>query len=196
MIQEIESQESDALSEVVKKAKDVIYCGVCSFPPEYCEYGNFTDKCMEWLKKNHTELYIRLYSGDSLIIEKQNTISEEKEKIDENDKIQTKEKIKGLKKTKKNTVSKVLLRRLERNRKKYVISVQGLELYGIDVKKAAKLLGKKFATGSSVTKNGCDVDELVIQGDYIDEIYAYILETYPEISEEDIECYKDKQKKK
>ncbi|EMR09763.1 hypothetical protein PNEG_01947 [Pneumocystis murina B123] len=193
---EIESQESDIFSQVVKKAKDVIYCGVCSFPPEYCEYGNFSGKCMEWLKENHMELYIRLYSQDPLIIEKQDIIFEEKEKIDESNKIRTKEETKGLKKTKKNTISKVLIKRVERNKRKYVVIVQGLELYGIDVKKASKLLGKKFATGSSVTKNVCDIDELVIQGDHIDEIYNYILETYPEIPEENIECFKDKQKKK
>ncbi|QSL66180.1 hypothetical protein MERGE_000555 [Pneumocystis wakefieldiae] len=196
MIHEIESQESDTLSEVVKKAKDVIYCGVCSFPPEYCEYGNFFDKCMEWLKKNHMELYIQLYSPDSLIIQEQNIISEEKERVDESSKIRIKEEAKGLKKAKKNTIPKVLIKRVERNKRKYVVTLQGLELYGIDVKKAAKLLGKKFATGSSVTKNACDIDELVIQGDHIDEIHDYILETYPEIPKENIECFKDKQKKK
>lgn len=48
--------------------------------------------------------------------------------------------------------SKVMIKRVERNKRKYVTAVSGLEAHGLDLKKVAKDFGKKFATGSSVTK--------------------------------------------
>lgn len=39
----------------------VIYCGKCGIPPEYCEYGpDFETHCNPWLKKNHPELHAKL----------------------------------------------------------------------------------------------------------------------------------------
>ncbi|KAK5179122.1 Translation machinery-associated protein 22, partial [Cryomyces antarcticus] len=51
----------------------------------------------------------------------------------------------------KKASSKVLIKRVERNKRKYVTAVSGLEAHGLDLKKVAKDFGKKFATGSSVT---------------------------------------------
>jgi len=40
----------------------------------------------------------------------------------------------------------------------------------VDLKKAAKFLAQKFATGASVTKNAQGLDEIVVQGDVSDEV--------------------------
>ena len=48
--------------------------------------------------------------------------------------------------------SKVTIKRVERNKRKYVTAVSGLEAFGLENKKMSKEFGKKFATGSSVTK--------------------------------------------
>ncbi len=45
--------------------------------------------------------------------------------------------------------SKVYIKRVERNKRKYVTEVSGLEAFGLDLKKIAKEFGKKFATGSA-----------------------------------------------
>jgi density-regulated protein DRP1 len=45
---------------------------------------------------------------------------------------------------------------------------------GIDLKKASKQFSSKFATGSSVTKNVQNQDEIVVQGDVSDEIVEMI----------------------
>ncbi|KAG9050529.1 Translation machinery-associated protein 22 [Tulasnella sp. UAMH 9824] len=45
---------------------------------------------------------------------------------------------------------------------------------GIELKKAAKLLAQKFATGSSVTKNPQGQDEIVVQGDVSDDVFEII----------------------
>ena len=42
---------------------NVIYCGKCGMPPEYCEYGpDFETHCDPWLKKHHPELHASLAS--------------------------------------------------------------------------------------------------------------------------------------
>lgn len=52
----------------------------------------------------------------------------------------------------------------------------------IDLKKAAKSFASKFACGSSVVKNNQGMDEIVVQGDVSDDLYDYILETWPNVS--------------
>src|ERR1700761_2531571 len=77
--------------------------------------------------------------------------------------------------------SKILIKRVERNKRKYVTAIQGLELFGMDLKKVAKEFGKKFATGSSVTKVPGGGDEITVQGDLSAEIEDYLLDTYKDI---------------
>jgi density-regulated protein DRP1 len=71
--------------------------------------------------------------------------------------------------------SKILIKRIERNKRKYVTAVQGLEAFGLDIKKVAKDFGKKFATGSSVTK---------------------LTQNYKNVPEDNVELIEDKKKKK
>ena len=68
----------------------------------------------------------------------------------------------------------MIIKRLERNKRKHVTSIQGLEVFGIDLKKAAKQFAGKFATGSSVTKNIQGQEEIVVQGDVSEEIAEMI----------------------
>lgn len=88
------------------------------------------------------------------------------------------------------------IRRIERNKKKFVTAVTGLEAFGLDLKKVAKEFGKKFATGSSVTKTASGGEEIVVQGDVSDEIEEMLLEKYGDkIPEDNIELVDDKKKK-
>jgi density-regulated protein len=59
----------------------------------------------------------------------------------------------------------------------------------------AKEFGKKFATGSSVTKTASGGEEIVVQGDVSDEIEEFLLEKYTQIPEDNIELVDDKKKK-
>lgn len=48
--------------------KDIVYCGVCSMPPEYCEFdAKLLPKCKAWLKENFDELYEQYYAADGWI---------------------------------------------------------------------------------------------------------------------------------
>jgi translation initiation factor 1 (eIF-1/SUI1) len=66
----------------------------------------------------------------------------------------------------------------------------------LENKKVAKELGKKFATGSSVTKSPAGVEEITVQGDVSEDVQEWLLEVYgKEIPESNIELVEDKKKK-
>ncbi|KAI9740388.1 MAG: Translation machinery-associated protein 22 [Cirrosporium novae-zelandiae] len=93
--------------------------------------------------------------------------------------------------------STVIIKRIERNKRKYVTSIQGLEAFGLDNKKIAKELGKKFATGSSMTKlPGGIGEEIVVQGDVSDDVIDWLEEKYGDkVPSDNVEFVEDKKKK-
>ncbi|KAI5966003.1 TMA22 [Candida theae] len=181
------------MSEI--EPKRIIYCGVCSYPPEFCEFGISLTKCQQWLHSKHPEIYASLYpdiapagssssetaaaSGDqpvSTLAAATSSLS-----IDQNNKIQQdlakkqhREEIKQQKELAKKLSSKITIKRIERNKRKHIISISGLEVFNIDSKKLAKTFASKFATGASVTKNAEKMDEILVQGDVSDEAKLYI----------------------
>ena len=90
----------------------------------------------------------------------------------------------------------VQIKRVERNKRKFVTVISGLEEHGLDLKKIAKELGKKFATGASVTKTAAGGEEITVQGDVSDDVYDWLVEKYEQVPEDNIECVEDKPKKK
>jgi density-regulated protein len=90
--------------------------------------------------------------------------------------------------------ARVLIKRVERNKRKFVTAVSGLEAFGLDIKKVSKDFGKKFATGSSVTKTASGGEEIVVQGDLSDEIYEYLVDE-GEIPDDNVELVEDKKKR-
>ncbi|CAN6675175.1 hypothetical protein TRVA0_104S00144 [Trichomonascus vanleenenianus] len=176
---------------------EVLYCGVCTFPPEYCEFGGTAKRCKGWLEKNHPDTYTRLYteSGEatsSLPVEKQEEIEQKVKKQ------QAKEESRAERELQKKLASKVTIKRIERSKRKHVIAILGLEVFGIDLKKLAKTFASKFATGASVTKSAEGKDEIIIQGDVGDEVHDYINELLEEkgLTEIKVEQVEDKPKKK
>merc|ERR1712012_81686 len=93
---------------------------------------------------------------------------------------------KGMMKAKKKEEKvdkKILLSIAPRGKKKAVTVVQGLKTFGIDLKVASKFFGQKFACGASITGD----DEIVIQGDFKDDLWDLIPEKWPEVDEDLIE---------
>ena len=96
------------------------------------------------------------------------------------------------------SASKVTIKRIERNKRKYVTTVSGMETFGFELKKVAKDFGKKFATGSSVTKTPSGGEEITVQGDVSDDILDMILDGdgyRDKIPEDNVEQVEDKKKK-
>ncbi|KAK0103220.1 Translation machinery-associated protein 22 [Cadophora gregata] len=187
---------ADADQDFVPQSRSVIYCGVCSLPPEYCEFGGTVKKCQEWLQKNNENLYERLWSEDALAAAT-SSLSVDAQKRAEKDAHKKALKAEAAEAKQAATIksSKVIIKRVERNKRKFVTTVTGLEAFSLENKKVAKDLGKKFATGSSVTKVPSGGEEIVVQGDVSEEIEEFLLEKYPVIPEDNIELVEDKKKK-
>ncbi|KAK2811984.1 Translation machinery-associated protein 22 [Emmonsiellopsis sp. PD_5] len=188
------------------QARHVVYCGVCSLPPEYCEFGGTVKKCQEWLEKNHPDMHQRLYS-DETITANLNTLSLTARERAAKDaaKKEAKAALAETRNLERKAAAKVQIKRVERNKRKYVTVISGLEAHGLENKKIAKELGKKFATGSSVTKavsgvaataQGGSGEEITVQGDVSDDVFEWLMEIYGGVVPEDnVELVEDKKKK-
>ncbi|KAK0205256.1 translation initiation factor SUI1 [Desarmillaria ectypa] len=153
----------------------VLYCTVCSYPPEYCEFGEHLTRCKEWLHEAHPDLYEKYYSDEALQAKIGTLSLQAQEKLEKDTaKKEAKAEAKADAALKKKMASQITIKRIERNKRKHVTSVHGLEAFGVDLKKVAKQFASKFATGSSVTKNPQGQDEIVVQGDVSGEILEMI----------------------
>ncbi|GFP53601.1 hypothetical protein ACSS6W_001162 [Trichoderma asperelloides] len=189
-----DTEQSEAPVEL--QGRNVIYCGVCTLPPEYCEYGGTVKKCQEWLEKHHPDMYARIWSPEALeAATAALSIDAQKRAAKDAQKKAAKAEAAEQKQANKLASSVVTIKRIERNKKKFVTAVIGLEAFGLDLKKVAKDFGKKFATGSSVTKLPSGGEEIVVQGDVSDELEEFILEKYKDVPEDNIELVDDKKKK-
>ncbi|KAH3676377.1 hypothetical protein WICMUC_002008 [Wickerhamomyces mucosus] len=184
------------MTEVIQP-KEVLYCGVCSFPPEYCEFGASFKKCKLWLDENDQELFNKLYSDEALATATSSLSIEKQEKIEKDlQKKQAKEEAKQERELQKKLQSKVILKRIERTKRKHAIAISGLEVFEIDMKKLAKTFASKFATGCSVTKNAEKKEEIIVQGDVGDAIEVYITGLLKEKGLLDIKVEQIEEKKK
>ncbi|KAK3114966.1 Translation machinery-associated protein 22 [Teratosphaeriaceae sp. CCFEE 6253] len=180
-----------------RPAKHVVYCGVCTLPPEYCEYGGTTKKCEDWLEANHPKLHAEIYSADTAAKGMSDLSLDAQKRADKDaQKKAAKAEAAEIREAKERAASKIIIKRVERNKRKYVTEVSGLEAFGLDLKKVAKEFGKKFATGSSVTKNaGGTGEEITVQGDVSEDIFDWLHEHHEGIPEDNIELIEDKKKK-
>lgn len=161
----------------VKYPLNVVYCGECSMPIEFCEYWPAAEKCKEWALQNAPDAISKLSvanGGDGGGGE-----DGEAEGADGDDKGKRQTRGgKGMMRAKKKATEmgpkKLVVTRSQRNKKKYVTVVSGLATHGVDLKVASKKFGSKFACGSSVTGE----DEIVIQGDIVDDLIDFISDTF------------------
>ena len=200
--------------------KSIIYCGVCSAPPEYCSYNQrkIQTRCIQWLNSTHPSLYSKLHSKSledmlkDLDLAKDSSetssstsstvpnegessstnIESEENKEDEEEGKKSKKKSKrggGLKPIKPvdsgDTGGPVRISTEVRNKKKRITMISGLDSYSnIKLKDVSKALGKKFATGASVsTEAGKQV--IVIQGEVPGETVDFLVSKF-DVPEENI----------
>jgi len=73
------------------------------------------------------------------------------------------------------------LKRSDRNKRKAVTHIRGLELFGLDLKKVAKKLAGKYACGASVVKDVNGKELVDVQGDFVDDLLEYLPKEFPEV---------------
>ncbi|AET41195.1 Tma22p Ecym_7369 [Eremothecium cymbalariae DBVPG len=188
--------------------QQVVYCGVCSLPPEYCEFTGKFKRCKVWLQESHQDLYTKLYGdveaeGEGEVADvtgklAKSSIGEAREEELEKklQKLQAKEESKEQRELAKKLSSKVVIRREARTKKKCMIAISGLEVFEIDMKKLAKTFASKFATGCSVSKNIEKKEEVIVQGDIADGVEAYIHALLEEKGLKDVKVEQIETKKK
>ncbi|PKS06522.1 hypothetical protein jhhlp_007270 [Lomentospora prolificans] len=209
--------EDDQHDVSLDPGREVIYCGGRSchlsgpettdwtnlalprlgFTSPYCEYGGTVKKCQQWLEETHSEMYQKIWSAEALEAATASlSVDAQKRAAKDAQKKAAKAEAALQKQADKLAKSVITIKRIERNKKKFVTAVSGLEAFGLDLKKIAKEFGKKFATGSSVTKTPSGGEEIVVQGDVSPEIEELLLEHYKDIPPDNIELVDDKKKKK
>ncbi|KAJ6016683.1 Translation machinery-associated protein 22 [Penicillium sp. IBT 35674x] len=183
---------------VEPQARHIVYCGVCTLPPEYCGFGGTAKKCEEWLKDEEPELWNQLYSEDALNANLSAlSVSAQERAAKDAAKKEAKAAQNEARDVERKAASKVIIKRVERNKRKYVTVISGLEVFGLENKKLAKELGKKFATGSSMTRSPSGTEEITVQGDVSEDVEDWLLEVYgSKVPGANIELVEDKKKKK
>ncbi|SCU79127.1 LAFA_0B00914g1_1 [Lachancea sp. 'fantastica'] len=182
--------------------KTVVYCGVCTYPLDYCEFSGKLKRCKVWVQENHPSLFSKYY-GDAEVEETTSklaasSIGDEREEKLEKDlkRLQSKQENREQRELAKKLSSKVIIKREARTKRKSMVAISGLEVFEIDMKKLAKTFASKFATGCSVSKNAEKKEEIVIQGDLADEVEAYIHKLLEEKGMKDVKVEKIDTKKK
>ncbi|XP_072984945.1 translation machinery-associated protein 22-like isoform X2 [Typha latifolia] len=163
----------------------VLYCGVCSFPAEYREFGPDFEKCKLWLRQNVPDASdkeadkaaeqlqaVGISGGGGGETSGPNAGGASASKQEE---------IKRLPggKTKKKEKQEVVIEKIIRNKRKCGTVVKGLDLFGIKLSDASKKLGKKFATGASVVKGPTEKELIDVQGDIAYDIVEFLAQTWP-----------------
>ncbi|XP_051541815.1 density-regulated protein [Myxocyprinus asiaticus] len=165
----------------------VLYCGVCSLPVEYCEYMPEPAKCKQWLEKNFPDVFAKLTLGTAPKRETGGGGGEGDEVPPAGEEEEKKKQKRGgrgqIKQKKKTVPQKVTIAKIPRAKKKYVTRVCGMATFDIDLKEAQRFFAQKFSCGASVSAE----DEIIIQGDFTDDIIDVIQEKWPEVDDDSIE---------
>ncbi|KAI1928768.1 Translation machinery-associated protein 22 [Ophidiomyces ophidiicola] len=193
-----DSAETEAQTAPAEpQARHIVYCGVCTLPPEYCEFGGTAKKCEEWIQTTHPDLHQKLYSEEAIAANLSALSLEARQRAAKDAaKKEAKAALVETRNQERKAAAMIQIKRVERNKRKFVTVVAGVEAHcGLDLKKLAKELGKKFATGSSVTKNPAGAEEITVQGDVSDDVLEWLVETKG-VPEDNVELVEDKKKKK
>ncbi|KAF0699301.1 Aste57867_10143 [Aphanomyces stellatus] len=186
-------------------AREILYCPIDNLPPEYCEYGPMFHECKAWLAEHVPTLFIQKYNRtitDLLDVEAQIAAGVEGITLEaEGSKSQSTSLSSplsssfrvGVKKKKAKAADggsdgksggNVYVERFQRQKKKFVTVVAGLDEYkGIDIKDVAKRMGKKFACSASVNKLDNGKAQIQLQGDVQHDLPHWLVEEF-EIPEE------------
>ncbi|KAL4111259.1 hypothetical protein PRIC1_002940 [Phytophthora ramorum] len=179
---EEDEEEEEKEKDGQPKLRNVLYCPIDTFPPEYCEYGPMFNECKPWLAEHCPDLVLTKYNRTvSELLEVEQQIADGVEGITlevEGKTVKKKKKNKIEEAAKRKENCKVTISKSSRKGRKRLTFVTGLEDFeGVNIKDASKSLGKKFACSSSLSKTDQGQQQIQLQGDCVTEL----LEVLPEM---------------
>jgi len=171
---------------------NVTYCPVCGMPPEFCEFGPTPSKCFS----EHPELHEGVEAPEPSAKEVKQAAADAAEakaaattEGGEGGAAAAPAPAKGKKKDKKEVTMTVA----QRNKRKFITTIAGLDLFDVKLAEISKLFSKRFACGSTVTKNPSMKDVVEVQGDVCTEVAEILVSKY-NIPQEAIFIVKGKEK--
>lgn len=157
---------SDVILVDYASPKVVSYCPHCSMPTEYCQYGpQFKDRCLPHMQSTLTEEQLARALGQASLEGGIVDVGPKKSRVT----------------TKEAAIleTKIVIARIQRQKKKFDTSVLGLETVpGIKLEDVAKFFKKKFSCGASVGKTAAGAPEVTIQGDVSLELPDRLMQEY------------------
>lgn len=175
--QEIVENDAKPDSEVLSSPLSLVdfsnpiiveYCLHCSMPNEYCQYGpQFKDKCLPYMQANMSEEELARALGQVSLAGGIQEVGPKKSRI--------------VKKDAEVFETKIVIARIQRQKKKFVTSVLGLDTVASlkgKLDDAAKFFKKKFSCGASVGETPSGALEVVIQGDVSLELPDKLMSEY------------------
>ncbi|GMF29198.1 unnamed protein product [Phytophthora fragariaefolia] len=180
--EEDDDEEGDDEDDGQPKLRNVVYCPIDTFPPEYCEYGPMFNECKPWLAENCPDLMLSKYNRTvAELLEVEQQIADGVEGITlevEGKTVKKKKKNKIEEAAKRKENCTVTISKSSRKGRKRLTFVTGLEDFeGVNIKDACKSMGKKFACSSSLSKTDQGQQQIQLQGDCVTEL----LEVLPEM---------------
>ena len=144
------------------------YCPHCSMPQEYCQYGpKFKELCLPHMQATLSDAELAQALGQASLEGGVKDVGPKKSRI--------------VSKEAAVMETKIVIARIQRQKKKFVTSVLGLDtvpaLKG-KLDEAAKFFKKKFSCGASVGETPSGAMEVVIQGDVSLELPDKIMQEY------------------
>eukprot|EP00796_Vickermania_ingenoplastis_P003746 gene3746-2642_t len=124
-----DEDDADALIITREYPMQVLYCPVCTFPAEMCEYSGIMDKCRPWLQEHAAELADAEEKG------RKRRVLTEKERL---------EKLLAGAYSRKHVVTQRIIVELDdHNPKRLLTLVTGMDLFGFNLKDIAREWRKK-----------------------------------------------------
>ncbi|EKF32067.1 hypothetical protein MOQ_004087 [Trypanosoma cruzi marinkellei] len=158
----LEEQLEEDLAIACFEPVEVLYCPICTFPAELCEYSGMYEQCRPWLLEHAKELAEAQGRG-----RKRRALTE-RERL---------ERLVQGRGTKKAIERIVLVEVTQRKGRKMTTSVKGLDLFGLNLKDLSREWKKLFSCGAGVTSSEeLKQSSIDIQGN----VAAQLIEMLPE----------------
>lgn len=160
---------------------EVLYCPICTFPAEMCEYSGMYEQCRPWLLEHAKELAEAEERG------------RKRRALTERERLERLVRGNG---TKKAIERIVVIEVSQRKGRKMTTSVKGLDLFGLNLVDFARECKKLFSCGAGVkSSEELKQNSIDIQGNVVERLIELLPEQY-NIPREAIYRMEDKKKVK